>query len=356
MTTLPQTQRRAFTIFLLALLTLLLFILKPFLLPCMVGMVLVILFYPLYAVLLRFFRGRAYMASFLTTFVVTIFLFIPGILITSLVASQLYGVVDRVIQFINAGQFSELLQQWNVNLQNLVTQIEQTFRIQVNLRMVAGNAIKQFAYYVYQYSPGVLAQTVTFFVQGFIMLVVVFFLFVEGRRLFDEFVVLSPMKDTHENALAIEIKNMIYSVVYGSFVTALVQGLLAGAAFYFLGVHGYFVWGALTFLFSFIPIIGAAGVWLPGSVILILTGETKSGIILIFFGALVISMVDNILKPLLMGGKSRVHPLLLFLSIMGGLVLVGPIGILLGPITVAVFLAALKIYKQDYLPLPQRGR
>jgi predicted PurR-regulated permease PerM len=344
-----QTERRAFVLFLLGLLALFIFILKPFLMSLVLGAVLVILFYPLYKGCLKISRGHCYLASFLATFVVTVFLFLPGGLVASLVANQLLGMVGQIVQFVEKQQWMSLLEKWNFNLQHTLTLIEQTFRIQVNLRGMATNAVKQFAYYVYQYSPGVLAQTVTFFIQGFVMLIVVFFLFVEGKGLYRELILFSPLKHAHENVLALEMKNMIYAVVYGSFVTAFVQALLAGFAFFLLDIQGYLVWGALTFLFSFIPILGAASVWIPATVILFLLGETKSGIFLAIYGALIISGIDNVLKPLLMRGKSKLHPILLFLAIVGGLRFMGPIGILLGPIILAVFLAALKIYKLDYL-------
>ncbi len=346
----PRTERKAFLIFLLVLLALFVLILKPFLIPLLLSVVLVIVFYPFYEWGLKIFRGRRYLASILATLLLTILLFVPGTLIASLVASQLYGVVDLVIQFINRGELVDLFQKWNFNFQQYLTSLEETFRIQINLKTVVANAVQEVAYTLYRYSPGVLAQTVTFFVEGFIMLIVVFFLFVEGKGIYNELLLISPLKDSHEHSLALEIRSMIYAVVYGSFVTALVQGILAGSIFYFLGIRGYMVWAALTFLFSFIPIIGAGGVWVPMAVILFLLGDIKSGLILTFYGALLISGVDNILKPLLMRGKSRIHPLLLFLSILGGMLLAGPIGILLGPVTVAVLLASLKIYKQDYLP------
>ncbi|MBL7685846.1 MAG: AI-2E family transporter [Deltaproteobacteria bacterium] len=344
-----QNQKRAFVIFLLFLLGLFVLILKPFLLPIIVGTVLVVVFYPLYQLGLKLTGHRRYLASLFATLTVTIFLFVPGILMTSLVANQLYGVADQVVQFVNNGQLMDLLKKWDVNLQQYFTLIEQTFRIEVNLKGVAANAVKQFAYYVYQYSPSVLAQTVTFFVQGFIMLVVVYFLFIEGKGLFNEIILISPMKDAHEDALALEIRNMIYAVIYGSFMTAMVQGAMAALGFYFLGVQGFLVWGALTFLFSFIPLVGATGVWLPAAIIFFLLGEFKSGLFLTLYGALGISMVDNFLKPYFIKGRSNLHPVLLFLTILGGIALAGPIGILLGPITAAVLMASLKIYKQDYL-------
>ncbi len=346
-------QKRAFIVLLLSIFTLLLFILKPFLMPIIVGGVLVLLFYPLYSWVLKLCRGRAYAASFITTFAVTIFIFVPAALIASLVTNQILGLVDQSVQFVDKAHLLNNVQELNGTVQNYLTQIEQTFHVDINLRAVASNAVKQFAYYVYKYSPGVLAQTLGFFLQSFIMLIVIFFLFVEGKYLYQEFILLSPIEDKHEITLAREMKDMIYAVVYGSFITAFVQAVLAGLAFYFLNVQGFLVWGALTFLFSFIPILGAGSVWVPAAIILFLTGNTKQAIFLAFYGALIISGVDNVLKPLLMRGKNKIHPLLLFLSIIGGLALVGPIGILLGPITVAVFLAALKIYKKDYLHLSE---
>lgn len=318
--------------------------------PIVMGFVLVLLFYPLYTWFLKLGRGHAYLASFLTTFAIIAFIFVPAALVASLVTNQILGLVDQAVQFVDKAHLLDNVQQWNVSLQHYLTQIEQTFHVDINLRGVATNAVKQFAYYVYQYSPGVLGQTVGFFVQGFIMLIVVFFLFVEASGLYQEFIRLSPIEDKHEKTLAHEMQTMVYAVVYGSFITAFVQGVLAGGAFYFLNIQGFLVWGAVTFLFSFIPIVGAAGIWLPATIILFLTGNTKGAIFLLIYGFLIISSVDNVLKPLLMRGSNRIHPVLLFLSIIGGLSLVGPIGILLGPITIALFLAALKIYKKDYLP------
>ncbi len=345
-----QNQRRAFTVFLVSLILLFAFILKPFWISFVLGMVLVILFYPLYQFFLKLFRNYRYPASFFATFAVVALLLVPGAVITSLVVNQLFnGVIDQAVNFIDTGRLTALLQKWNVNLDHYIALLDQTFHVQLNLKGMAGNTIKQSALTVYQYSPAVLIQTVTFLFQSFLTLVVVFFLFVEGRNLYEEFVLISPLKDAHEHALGLEIRSMIYSVVYGSFVTALVQAFLAGVAFYFLDVQGYLVWAFLTFFFSFVPMIGATAVWLPTAIIFLLSGETRSGVFLMIYGALISSGIDNILKPLLIGSKNSLHPVLLFLSIMGGIRWIGPIGILLGPIIAAVLLAALKIYKQDYL-------
>ena len=345
-----QTQRRLFILLLLALFVLILFIFRPFLMSLTLGTLFAVLFYPLYQWFLKLFRNYRYVASFFSTLIVVLFIFVPISLVGSLVASQLSGIVEhQVIPFIERGELIDLLQKWNVNIKSHMAQIEEAFSIQINLKALTATAIKKGAQIVSQYSPNVLAQTIGFAIQSFITLIVVFFLFVEGKGLFLELIRISPLKESHEVTLATEMKNMIYSVIYGSFVTAIVQGILAGVGFYFLGIRGYLVWGTLTFLFSFIPILGAGSVWIPATIILFLLGETKSGIILMIYGAVIISGVDNILKPLLIGSRNKIHPLLLFLSIVGSLLLLGPVGILFGPVVIAMFMAALKIYKQDYL-------
>jgi len=344
----PKNEKRAFIYLLLLLFVALLFLFKPFLMPIILATVLAVLFYPLYSTLLKVTRNRPYIASFLSTFSMTAFLFVPATLMASLVTHQLIGMVSSINNFIEQDALNKQVDQWSGYFQNLLGQVEQTFQIQVNLRGMATNAVKNLAVYVYQYSPSVVTQTFSFFLQAFIMLVVVFFLFVEGKKLYREFILISPLKDEHENELAAEMKGMIYAVVYGSFFTALVQCFLATLAFYFLGVPGFLVWGALTFLLAFVPIVGAAGVWIPATLILFISGHTTQAIILALYGTLIISGIDNVLKPLLIRGRSNLHPVILFLAIMGGLQWVGPLGILLGPVLVAVFLAALKIYKKDY--------
>ncbi len=350
MSTLLQVQKRAFILFLLALLILFLFLLKPFLLSITLGAILVILFYPIYLRLLRAVRGRRYVASAFTTFTMIAFLVLPATIITTLVIDQLSSVVDRVMHFVETGELMALLQKWNVNGQHYLQLIEQRLNFPLNIKGMVGSTVRAIFSSIPQYSPAVLGQTVSFILQGFITLIVVFFLFVEGSAIYHEFIAISPLKDSHENALAIETRNMIYSVIYGSFFTALAQGCLAGIAFYFLKIEGALVWGSVTFMFSFIPLLGATTVWLPASIILLLLGDMRGGIFLMIYGVLVISGIDNILKPMLMKGKNQVHPVLLFLTIMGGLKLFGPLGILLGPIITAVFIAAIKIYKQEYLP------
>jgi len=344
-----KLQQRSFMVLLLVLLCLFFILLKPFLMPILLAVVLVVLFYPLFNFFKKLFRGRVYLASFVSTLLMVLLLLIPGALVSTLVVNQGMNIVGSVVDFLEKNQFAELLRNWNLNIQHLIMEIQQRFKVEINLSGIAANTAKQIAYYAYQYSPAVVSQTLSFITQGFILLIVVFFLFVEAQKLYQEIIFLTPLKDSDEHVLAAEIQKTIYGVVYGTFVTALVQAILAGIGFYFAGIQGFLVWATLTFFFSFVPVVGAAAVWLPASIILCLQGHLKAGLILAAYGVLFISMVDNIVKPILMKTGSNIHPLLLFFSVMGGLSLAGPIGFLIGPIIMAIFMATLKIYKRDYL-------
>lgn len=148
--------------------------------------------------------------------------------------------------------------------------------------------------------------------------------------------------------LAYQFTNTVQASVQGYLLTSLAQGVLAAIAFALTGIHSYVVLGVLTFFMSMVPVIGAAGVWLPVCVWLFLQGETGWGIFNLLYGTLIISGIDNILKPLIIQGRTHIHPLLIFFSIFGGIKLFGPLGLLFGPVVTAMLIATINIYRSEF--------
>ncbi|MBI2335624.1 MAG: AI-2E family transporter [Deltaproteobacteria bacterium] len=342
-------EKKSFVVFLFLLLMLAAYLLKSFAMPAILAAILVILCNPIQAFLLKKLKERRYLSATISTLVVFLFVLVPLILVGSLVTSQIFSWADKLSFYLENESLSKLFANLSINISNYFNQLNTQFNLNLDLSRMAKGLLKQIWAFASAYSPGVLSSTLNVLVSFFIMLVVIFFFFADGPKLYKEIVLLSPLQEKYEHILAYEIKRTIHGVFYGSFFTALVQAILATAAYFFLKVDGFLVWGFITFLTSFIPFVGAAGIWLPMSIILLLVGDTRSGIFLIIYGALIISGVDNFLKPILIKGKSDLHPLVLFLSILGGIRVFGPAGLLLGPIIMAVLLAALKIYKQDFV-------
>jgi len=202
---------------------------------------------------------------------------------------------------------------------------------------------------IYNFSPKVLSRTATFAFSFFVMHLSVFFLFIEGKKLFQIFLDIAPLAERYERRLALECKNMIHATVWGYLLTALVQALLAWACFAFVGLNASLIFAVLTFFMSMVPIVGATSVWLPMGVWFLIQGDTHNGLIVLVYGALIISGIDNILKPLIMRGKVQIPILLIFFSLIGGMALFGPIGILFGPVITALFLACIRIYREEFV-------
>jgi predicted PurR-regulated permease PerM len=130
----------------------------------------------------------------------------------------------------------------------------------------------------------------------------------------------------------------------------MVQGLLGGLAFWVLGVPTPAVWGVLMGGLSLIPMIGPAFVWLPAGAVLIASGSTLRGVLLLLFGALVISTVDNIIRAVLVSGRARVHPLVVFFGVLGGVLMFGAVGILVGPVLIVAAAALMEMARLSLFP------
>lgn len=184
-----------------------------------------------------------------------------------------------------------------------------------------------------------------------IMVLAVYYFFADGPAMIDTVMRLSPLEDRHELRLLEEFSKISRTVVVATLLSALVQGLLACPAYYFVGLDAVFFLMLLTMLMALVPFLGAAIVWVP-CCLWLYAGADRPGaaIALAIYCVVVVSMADNVVKPLVLHGQSKLHPLLALLSVLGGVQALGPIGILVGPMIV-VFLQALLVMVQAELKI-----
>ena len=188
-----------------------------------------------------------------------------------------------------------------------------------------------------------------------IMLISTYYFLVDGPGMFKTIMQLSPLDDRYELALLAEFDKVSRAVVLATLLSAVAQGLLAGIAFFIAGFDSLFLLIILTTILALIPFVGAAAVWIPAAVWLALVAETPdgegtrvvAGTVLAIYGFTVISMADNIIKPWVLHGQSKLHPLLALLSVLGGVSALGPIGILVGPMVVAFLQALLSMLQKE---------
>jgi predicted PurR-regulated permease PerM len=182
----------------------------------------------------------------------------------------------------------------------------------------------------------------------FIMLFVIFFFFRDGKKYTDEIMELLPFPRKQKEAILQKIHNTFSAVLNGLFLVSVIQGIMTGLGFFVFGLPFGVFWGFLASITSLVPIGGAALVWIPGALYLIFTGSTLKGVLLAAWGILLVSSLDNFLKPLLIGKKAKLPMFSLFLGILGGMQVFGFLGILFGPIVVTLLMAFLDIYREEY--------
>lgn len=189
-----------------------------------------------------------------------------------------------------------------------------------------------------------------------IMIIGLYFFLLDGPGMIEAFKGLSPIDDEHEQELVSEFSKISRAVVLATLLSALAQGLLAGIGFYFVGLDSVFLLTVLSAVLAMVPFVGAAAVWVPCALYLYFVENNLAGAIgLGLYGALVISMADNIIKPLVLHGQSNIHPLLALLSVLGGVTTLGPIGILVGPMVVAFLQTLLKILQREMMDMDQES-
>jgi predicted PurR-regulated permease PerM len=188
--------------------------------------------------------------------------------------------------------------------------------------------------------------TLEFLVSLFVMLYLLFFLLRDGKSLSGHAARVLPLKEQHSKRLLEQFATVVRATVKGNVVVALVQGTLGGLAFWALGINGALLWGALMALLSLLPAVGAALVWGPVAVYLLSTGSIWPALGLTAWGVLVIGLVDNVLRPIMVGKETRLPDYLVLIATLGGLAIFGVNGFVIGPVIAAIFLVAWDIFAE----------
>jgi predicted PurR-regulated permease PerM len=181
-----------------------------------------------------------------------------------------------------------------------------------------------------------------------VMFFTLYYFLISGKELVRRVMYLSPLRDSHEKMLIEKFISMSRATMKGTLVIGIVQGGLGGILFAAVGIPSAVVWGVVMMFLSLIPMFGTGLVWLPAGVIMLLMGHVWQGVTILAVGVGVISVIDNFLKPKLVGKDTQMHPLIVFFATLGGISLLGFIGFIIGPIIVALFLTLWDIYAVEF--------
>ncbi|MGP0174968.1 AI-2E family transporter [Pseudomonas sp. NCHU5208] len=337
-------ERKAFVLLLVLVTIAFFWILLPFYGAVFWAMVLAVVFAPLQQRLAQRLGGKGDLAALLTLTTCLLVAILPVTLITSAVVAEgttLYQKLESGELDIGA-YVTSTVRMLPPSLQEQLERfgVSDLDGLREKISQGAMTASQYLATKVFAIGQG----TFEFFVSFFVMLYLLFFLLRDGHRLVHDIRAAIPLGETTKRRLQIKFTRVVRATVKGNVVVAAVQGTLGGLIFWVLGIYSPLLWGVLMAFLSLLPAAGAGIVWAPVAIYLMLSGSLWQGIVLTAFGVLVIGLVDNILRPILVGKDTRLPDYLILISTLGGLALLGLNGFVIGPLVAALFVASWNLF------------
>ena len=323
-------------------------ILLPFTLPVLLGAFLVVLFAPVQTWVLRR-TGRRALAAGISTLWVLLLIVIPLAVIAFFVGREMLALFDGVRAALQDPGWPALI------TAKLPPSVHRVVITALGTAPAGEHAIAAALSGGAALLQQVLGAGTGLAVDVFLMSVSMYYFFLDGRRLYSEAAGLVPIERRYLDDFAKEFKDVAYAIIYGNTATALIQGALGLIGLVAASVPHPAVWAAAMAGAAMIPVGGTALIWLPLSAVMILVGRAPQGILLLAWGALVVSTIDNVVRPKICGSRMALHPLLVFLSMFGGLAVFGVMGLLIGPLIACIFMAMVRIYRRDFLGTASAG-
>jgi predicted PurR-regulated permease PerM len=346
---------RAFLLLVAVVSVLFAWILWPFSGASLWGTVIAILFAPVQRRAVHAVRGRRTLAALLTLAVITVMVILPLTLVTTMLVQEATDVYERIrSRQWDAGRY---FQQIVDALPSWVARPLQRFGLTDlgALQERLSTALLQGSQYLAGRALSIGQSTFDFIVSLFVMLYLLFFLLRDGDALAHRIAAAIPLRGEHQRALVEKFTAVIRATVKGNIAVAVVQGALGGLIFWVLGIRGALLWAVVMALLSLLPAVGAALVWAPVAIYLLATGAVWPGLGLIAYGVVVIGLVDNVLRPVLVGKDTRMPDYVVLISTLGGLAIFGVNGFVLGPVVAAMFIATWDIFAAARQGRPTTG-
>ncbi len=324
-------------------------VLRPFIDILIIGVVLAALFRPVHRWISGMCGPRPTLAALLTTGLIFFCLIIPVFLFLGALLAQGVQSVNALQRQLAATDFNALFSHeavapyLNWIQEHLPFLDVKKLALRADLLSISKNAGQ-----VLLDSGTTILGNVFVLTMNFVILIfVLFFLIRDGESMLQYTRYLLPLSTDQENRIFRQLDDVAKSVILGAFVIALAQGAAGGIGLFIVGIQPFF-WGCMMGFASLIPVVGTAIIWLPVALYLILTGQWQWGVFLIGWGAIVVSSIDSVIRPILMQNRSKMSTFWVFLSIIGGIKFFGALGILYGPLVLGFAMVMLSLYGEDY--------
>lgn len=327
-------------------------IIAPFISSLLIAGVLAYVFYPWYKIVDNKI-GKKNLSAFLVSMLIIIAVAFTFIFISSSMTKEIFTLYNDGLEFSKTSFNCQESSKSSLAICKITNYMRDSTN-KAMFDMYFSEAIKKtsslFLAKISSFIVGIPKLLLNFFIIFFVM----FFLLRDSEILREKIKVLIPMKKSHQEKIFKKVNDTIYAIIYGNLIVALIQGVTATIGYYLFGVQNPILWGFLTIIFAFIPYVGAIVVWLPVVLLKILNGvmtasnnEVLSGLFLAVYSFFLVSTLDNILKPKIIGDRGNIHPVVVLIGVLGGLSVMGFIGIIIGPLVLSLLFTFFEIYQEE---------
>jgi len=309
-------------------------ILRPILISSLFALILAFIFYPVYRRFYSLTKSKNLSAA-LICFILLAIIIVPVIFLIPLVVRQSFAIYS----FIQGEDFLN-------PLNSVVEKIFASEEVSRNIIISLNNSTAYLTNYLLDKIAGILMNFPLIFLHILIILFVFFFGLRDGDKLVAYIQSLSPLSKESEKKIFEQFKDITHSVIYGQIVIGITQGILTGIALIIFGIPNAVVLTLVSILLGVLPIIGPSLVWIPVAIYLLAVGRGISAIILLFYGFFIASGIDSVLRPLIVGKKTKINSAVILVSMIGGLLVFGVLGLIIGPLVIAYLLLILETYRK----------
>lgn len=335
---------RTFLLLLAAVTVAFIWVLLPYYGAIFWSAILAIVFSPLHKRLLAKMRGRPNLAAFTTLLIIVLMVIIPLILISGALLQEGANIYNRMSTGeLNLGDyFEQIVSALPPSVHDLLNRFGVGDIFSLREKLSAGAL--QGSKFLATHAVNVGQNTFEFLIGMGVMLYILYFLLRDGAHLARHSKQLIPLSEDHKQHLFRKFATVVRATVKGNIAVAITQGSLGGIMFWFLGIQGALLWGVLMTFLSLLPAVGAALIWAPVAIYFLVTGAIWQGVTLALFGVIVIGLIDNILRPLLVGKDTKIPDYVILISTLGGLSVFGLNGFVIGPLFAALFIACWDLF------------
>ncbi len=336
-----KEQLKFFAVLALSVTVLMFFIIKTYLASIFLAIVFVIAFMPLHNFIKRILRGSNNLSALASTALVLFIIFIPVALLGFLIFQEARGIYEGGIES-SAALVS--VDRFIISAERKISDLLPGADIEIRRYTEIEHLVQQGLSTVVNYFDRIFAGVLRLGIGLFLLVLALFYLFRDGKKMVDKLLELSPLKEDYTETIFSKIGEAINAVVRGRLLVGVIQGFIIGTGFAVFGLPSPVLWGSIAAVTSMLPVVGPLMIIIPTSLILFFTGFVWSAVGILAWGIMSVIIIDEYLGSILIDQRMQIHPFLVLLSVMGGISFFGAIGFIVGPVVLALMFAIIEIY------------